>query len=171
MGNFTFGISPGSPVGAITAIDEASRKKAQMLQQQMRGNAEVANSAAHKRNDMKLKQIEDKSKEFESVFLSEMLKPMTENLENPAPFNGGFGEKMVQSLLLDEYAKSMTNAGGIGVAADVKRQMLAMQGMDQDSVQAKLPGMEPLYAIPRVSDSAMKPSAPSYSTPQPAEQE
>lgn len=65
-------------------------------------------------------------KEFEQMFLSQMLQPMFEGI-GEGPFGGGYGEKMFKSMQLDEYAKALTNAGGIGIAAAVTQEMLRMQ--------------------------------------------
>lgn len=65
-------------------------------------------------------------REFEQMFLSQMLQPMFETI-GEGPFGGGYGEKMFKSMQLDEYAKALTNAGGIGIASAVTREILAMQ--------------------------------------------
>lgn len=65
-------------------------------------------------------------KEFEQMFLSQMLQPMFEGI-GEGPFGGGYGEKMFKSMQLDEYAKALTNAGGIGIASAVTREILRMQ--------------------------------------------
>lgn len=76
----------------------------------------------------KNKQIaETKSKEFEAVFLAEMLEPVMEQSQLPPPFGGGFAEQTLKSLLTNEYAKQMVKAGGIGIAAQVQKQLLQNQ--------------------------------------------
>lgn len=65
-------------------------------------------------------------KDFEQMFLSQMLQPMFEGI-GEGPFGGGYGEKMFKSMQLDEYAKALTNAGGIGIASAVTREMLRLQ--------------------------------------------
>ena len=42
-------------------------------------------------------------------------------------FGGGEGEKMFRSMQVEEFAKSLTQRGGIGIAASVKREILKMQ--------------------------------------------
>lgn len=74
-----------------------------------------------------IKEIEDTAKEFESVFLAEMLKPMFEGIETDGMFGGGKGEEVFRSFLLKEYGDIMTQAGGIGLADHVKEQIIQMQ--------------------------------------------
>ena len=66
--------------------------------------------------------------DFEAFFLAQSLRPMFENLSPEDPFNGGFGEEMFRSLQVEEYGKAIANAGGIGIADAVVREMLALQG-------------------------------------------
>jgi Rod binding domain-containing protein len=43
------------------------------------------------------------------------------------PFSGGHGATIWRSFLTDEYAKSFAKAGGIGIADQVQRTLLAQQ--------------------------------------------
>lgn len=64
---------------------------------------------------------------FEAMYLSEMLQPMFEGLKTDKVFGGGHGEEMFQSLAVNEYAKSMTASGGVGIAAAVQKEILRLQ--------------------------------------------
>lgn len=55
---------------------------------------------------------------FEAAFLAEMLKYSGLNAM-PAGFGGGAGEEAFGSLLTDEYARLLTERGGIGIAEQV----------------------------------------------------
>lgn len=72
-------------------------------------------------------QIEGAAKEFEAVFVSEMLKPMFEGLELEAPFGGGKGEEVFNSFLLQEYGKMVAQTGTIGIADHVKQELINIQ--------------------------------------------
>lgn len=72
-------------------------------------------------------EAKEAGKEFESMFLSQMLSHMFEGIKTNETFGGGHGETMMQSLLVDEYAKEMTRAGGIGIADAVTREILKVQ--------------------------------------------
>ena len=76
--------------------------------------------------------IAESAKEFESSFLSMMLKPMFEGLSTEAPFGGGSAEGMWRSFLTDALAKQTTKAGGIGIADTVQREMLKLQGLSSE---------------------------------------
>jgi len=67
------------------------------------------------------------ARDFESVFLSEMLGEMFAGLPTDGPFGGGQGEEIFRSLMLDEYGKQLAAQGGIGLADGVTRQLLQMQ--------------------------------------------
>jgi peptidoglycan hydrolase FlgJ len=73
------------------------------------------------------KQARETAKEFEAVFLSQMLKPIFESVKLEAPFGGGMGEEMWRSMQVDEYGKAIANAGGIGIADAVFREMIKQQ--------------------------------------------
>ena len=65
---------------------------------------------------------------FESMFLSQMLKPMFDTLPTDGWFGGGQGEEMFRSMLVDNYAKSMAEHGnGLGIAPVVTKAMLKAQ--------------------------------------------
>ena len=74
-------------------------------------------------------QIKETAQKFEASFLSSMMQQMFEGVETSAPFGGGEGEKMFKSVLTEAMAKQMAKAGGIGIAAQVQREMLKMQGL------------------------------------------
>lgn len=69
------------------------------------------------------------AKDFEASFVSIMLNQMFEGVGG-GEFSGGQGEKMFQSFLMDAFSKQMTNAGGIGLSAQVQREMLKLQGLE-----------------------------------------
>lgn len=74
-------------------------------------------------------QAEKVGKEFESMFLSQMLQHMFEGIKSEeGPFGGGHAEAMFRPMLLDEYAKMVSNRpGGIGLASQVTRSLLQGQ--------------------------------------------
>lgn len=74
-------------------------------------------------------EIKATAQKFETSFLSSMLQNMFEGVETSAPFGGGPGEAMFRSFLTEAMAKQMVKAGGIGIAAQVQREMLKMQGL------------------------------------------
>ncbi len=67
------------------------------------------------------------AEEFEQTFLTSMLSSMFDGVKTSAPFGGGHAEEQFRSVLLGEYAKDMAKTGGIGIADDVYREILAIQ--------------------------------------------
>lgn len=95
---------------------------------------DVALAQAQATTDMRLNAgngsmavIDHKSKEFESVFMSQMLQPMFEGIKVDPMFGGGHGEEVMKSFLVQEYGKAMSARGGLGIAAAVKNAMLKAQ--------------------------------------------
>lgn len=70
--------------------------------------------------------IDKIAEDFEAVFLSQMMQNMFEDVDFD-PMNDGPGEDVYKSMLVDEYGKILSRAGGIGIASHVKREMLAAQ--------------------------------------------
>lgn len=71
------------------------------------------------------------AQDFEAFFLSQVLQPMFAGLDTAPPFGGGAAEKVWQSLLVDQYGKSMAESGGIGIADSVQREILRAQEIQQ----------------------------------------
>jgi flagellar protein FlgJ len=67
------------------------------------------------------------AKDFEAVFITEMLKPMFSMIEVDETFGGGKGEEVFRDFMVQEYGKMITKQGGIGIAAHVKAELLRLQ--------------------------------------------
>lgn len=74
-----------------------------------------------------LQKIDAKAKEFEAVFLQEMFSTMFTGLEEGGTYGNGPGADTWKSMLVEQYAKGVSDAGGIGIAAAVKRELIALQ--------------------------------------------
>jgi peptidoglycan hydrolase FlgJ len=66
------------------------------------------------------------AEDFEAVFVNSMFQQIFAHV-GEGPFSGGPGASIWRSLLTDEYAKSFVKAGGIGIADQVQRELLAQQ--------------------------------------------
>ncbi|MFC7291808.1 rod-binding protein [Hirschia litorea] len=73
---------------------------------------------------------EEMAKEFETMFLAEMLQPIFNQIETDGPFGGGQAEEAFRPMLTEQYAKSLSNAGGVGIAESVLTEILRMQGLE-----------------------------------------
>lgn len=67
------------------------------------------------------------AQEFEAVFLNSMMQQMFAGLEGDGPMGGNGATGVWRSMLTDEYAKSFAKNGGIGIADEVYRTLLAQQ--------------------------------------------
>lgn len=94
-------------------------------QQRLIGNAKQKVSTL---DAAKLAKIDAAAKEFEAVFLAEMLRPMFAEVNKPDEiFGGGKGEETFSKMLVDEYGKKMVDNGGIGLARFVRDEMIRLQ--------------------------------------------
>lgn len=67
------------------------------------------------------------AQQFEQVYLNTMLSQMFSTLPTEGAFHGGLGEETFRGFLVDEYAKTITRAGGVGIAKPVYDQLLRLQ--------------------------------------------
>lgn len=75
-------------------------------------------------NPKDLAALKKVGQDFESQFLSQMIGHMFNGIKTDGLFGGGHAEEMFRSLLTDEYGKSISKAGGIGVADQVVRSVM-----------------------------------------------
>lgn len=73
------------------------------------------------------RQTEQTAKEFEAMFVSEMLSHMFSGLETDPVFGGGQGEDMFRSLLVTEYGKEIAKGPGLGISDQIQKMMIEMQ--------------------------------------------
>jgi flagellar protein FlgJ len=67
------------------------------------------------------------AQEFEAVFLNSMFQQMYTGISGDGPFGGKGATGVWRSLLTQQYAKSFAKAGGIGIADQVYRTLIAQQ--------------------------------------------
>jgi flagellar protein FlgJ len=70
--------------------------------------------------------IDKVSKDFEAVFLSQMMENMFADVDMD-PMSEGPGDDIYKSMMLNEYGRILSNSGGIGIADYVKKEMLSIQ--------------------------------------------
>jgi peptidoglycan hydrolase FlgJ len=74
--------------------------------------------------------IREAADQFEAMFLAQVLNSMTSGLEVDGLFGGGPAENIYRSMMNDQYAKSISRQGGVGIADVVYREMLALQEVE-----------------------------------------
>jgi Rod binding domain-containing protein len=67
------------------------------------------------------------AKDFEAVFINEIMGAMFEGVKTDGPFGGGPGETIFRSMMIDNYSKTIAAQGGFGIADAVKRELLRAQ--------------------------------------------
>lgn len=68
------------------------------------------------------------SREFEAMFLEQMLERVMPSGDEEGPLGGnGAGGAVYRSMLVKEYAGQMAKSGGVGVADAVFRDLLRLQ--------------------------------------------
>lgn len=76
-------------------------------------------------------QAREIAEEFEAVFLAQLMEHMMGETTEQT-FGGGAGEKAWKGMLNEEYAKVMAQAGGIGLADDLAREIMRLQTVGED---------------------------------------
>ena len=67
------------------------------------------------------------AKDFEAIFINEMVGTMFEGIGTDGPFGGGPGEAIFRSMMIENYSKTIAAQGGFGLADAVKRELLHTQ--------------------------------------------
>ncbi len=107
-------LTSGTEIAMIRASQPHATQAAEKLQQ----------SAGAIKN---MAEIEEAAKEFEAVFMAEMLKPMFAGMSPDPTFGGGHAEEIFQGMMLQEYGNVMAEKGGVGLAKHVKAELIRIQ--------------------------------------------
>lgn len=67
------------------------------------------------------------AKEFEAVYISQMLTHMFDGIKTDGMFGGGNAEDIYRSMLTEEYGKMISQTGGIGLSDAVQSSIINMQ--------------------------------------------
>ena len=75
-----------------------------------------------------MQRIRQQAEELEGVFLNVLTKEMFASVKGDENFGGGgFGEETWRSMQAEQLANSIARSGGVGIADDLMRQMIALQ--------------------------------------------
>jgi Rod binding domain-containing protein len=85
------------------------------------------NMVAGKLNPAQLAKARATAQDFEAVFLNSMFQHMFTGISGEGPFGGGGSVGVWRSMLTDQYSRSFAKAGGIGIADQVYRTLIAQQ--------------------------------------------
>lgn len=67
------------------------------------------------------------AQDFEAVFLAQMVTHMFAGIKTNKMFGGGASEDIYRSMMAQEYGKTLAQAGGIGIADQVLREIMRIQ--------------------------------------------
>ncbi|MBL4784524.1 MAG: rod-binding protein [Cohaesibacteraceae bacterium] len=65
--------------------------------------------------------------EYEQVFINSLLKSMFEGMGEDDEFSGGFAGETYRGMMVTEYSKSISKAGGLGLAPRIMSDILQLQ--------------------------------------------
>jgi Rod binding domain-containing protein len=80
--------------------------------------------------------MQQTAEDFEAVYLNSMFSQMFTATDGEGPFGGGKGLGVWRSFLTDEYSKSFAKKGGIGIASEVYRTLMAQQEARSDALRS-----------------------------------
>lgn len=75
-------------------------------------------------------QMDAVSKDFESMFVAQMLGSMFGESVGDDLFGDKETKEIYKALMVEEYGKQIADSGGIGIASYIKRELLALQEVD-----------------------------------------
>ena len=67
------------------------------------------------------------AQDFEAMFLNSMFSQMTSGLKGEGPFGDTPGTGVWRSMLTEQYTKSFSKAGGVGISNEVFRTLILQQ--------------------------------------------
>lgn len=77
--------------------------------------------------DIDANSIEQASKEFEEMFIGQLMQFMFETVEVNELFGGGHAEEIYRGMVVNEYAEKVSQSGGIGIAEQMQQYLLEIQ--------------------------------------------
>lgn len=75
----------------------------------------------------KADKIDAAAQDFEAVFLTQMMERMFTGISKEGPLGEGAGGGAYRSMLADQYGKTIAASGGIGLADQVRRELITLQ--------------------------------------------
>lgn len=88
-------------------------------------DAAMKAQSLHKAKDKN--SVHEAAKNFEALFMNEMVSYMFEGVGEANEFNGGKGEEVFRSLMVEQYSKKIADSGQTKIAASLEKTMLQMQ--------------------------------------------
>jgi len=109
-------------------------------------------------------QMQGTARQFEAMFISQMLQPMFAGLTADPAFGGGEAENQWRSMMVDEYGKSVAAHGGFGIADAVMKVMIHAQEQAQGDTAAAPATTARPGKLAKMSAQAVTPARPRQET-------
>jgi peptidoglycan hydrolase FlgJ len=109
-----------TPIGIDAQVMAAGNAASTKLNSAL---GEASSKGAQSASDKARKQAQD----FEATFLSSMFQHMFTDVKGDGPLGAGPAIGVWRSFLTDQYAKSFAKSGGIGIADQVYKSLMAHQ--------------------------------------------
>ena len=85
-------------------------------------NAASSARSSGDREDVRLREV---SREFEALFIKQMLDTMRKTVQKSELNDGGFAEEIYEDMLYDQYAQTMAKTKSFGIAEMLYNQLSA----------------------------------------------
>lgn len=108
----------------MTALSQAGVDPAVL---QAQAQASQATSAAKGAPAAGGSSMADAAQEFEAMFVAQLLQPMFKGVDMSGLGGKGPGSDVYKEMLVKEYGKVIAKAGGLGIADQVRDEMLRLQ--------------------------------------------
>ena len=116
----------GTTQSLSTANNGANAARFEAVQRQL--NNFETQAAASGLDQETIDRINETAKEFEAVFLSEMLTLTFKDVSfDPSSQDSGSSQDVYKSFMLQEYGKVLAERGGVGLAESVRTELLDLQ--------------------------------------------
>ena len=106
-------------INALAANDMFHFAQAQASTSRLKGVSE--------RGTIDHRAAREAAEELEGVFINTLIETMFSSVETDGPFGGGHSEEVFRSMMNEQYAKSIAQSGGIGLADNIYREILKLQ--------------------------------------------
>jgi len=77
-------------------------------------------------------QVKKAAKNFEAMYVQEMLQHMWDGVQTDKEFGGGHGEEIFRSLMIEQYGKIVADSGQTKISDMLAKEMLRMQEKQLD---------------------------------------
>ena len=99
-------------------------------------------AATGSQNTADTTRIDEIAREFEALVLAQLLAPVFTSVEKSSLTRAGPGEDAFETMLQEQYAKSIAERGGIGIADQVRASLIALQAGSSANI-SPVPGTHP----------------------------